>query len=137
MLAAISRQRVDAYQGEQDPIIYLVSTVQRVMDAGLTWCFTDGHALERVTSFLRDISDMDRVDWAVIAARQWRNTDDDPDRMRRKQAEFLVHKSVPWQVFLGVAVRNVNLKQRVEELLASVDPGLHRPVAIRPKWYYD
>ncbi len=35
MLAAISRQRVDAYQGGQNPIIYLVSTVQREMDAGL------------------------------------------------------------------------------------------------------
>ena len=36
-------------------------------------------------------ADLGEVDFAATEARDWRDTDDDPDRKRRKQAEFLVH----------------------------------------------
>jgi hypothetical protein len=41
----------------------------------------------------------------------WNDTPDDPDRKRRRQAEFLVHGALPWDSVEFLAVRNVGLKE--------------------------
>ena len=51
-----------------------------------------------------------------------------------KQAEFLVHESLPWELVAQVGARNASTKTKVEKVLA--DAG-HQPlVTIEPGWYY-
>ncbi|MBU2666516.1 DUF4433 domain-containing protein [Actinoplanes bogorensis] len=80
------------YQGGDRPLIYLVTNVRAVVEAGLTWVATDGNAATATSEFTTDSSSMlGMVDWPLMEAERWNNTQEDPDRQRRRQAEFLVH----------------------------------------------
>jgi hypothetical protein len=59
---------------------------------------------------------------------------DDPDRRRRRMAEFLVHHRVPIECFTAIVVRRDTLKEQVEGLLAS--SGVDIPVFADPSWYF-
>jgi hypothetical protein len=53
-----------------------------------------------LTDFYDDLNDLKEVDWNVMTLRIWKDTNDDPDRKRRRQAEFLVYHfsiSVWWK----------------------------------------
>lgn len=61
----------------------------------------------------------------------------EPDRKRRKQAEFLVHRSVPWNWFDEIGVISQTMARQVRKVLDETEVE-HRPrVAVEPKWYYD
>src|SRR5690349_4487177 len=52
MLCAIYKGGVTGTAETQQNIIYLVSSVEKVIAADQqSWCFTDGHAIERLTQF--------------------------------------------------------------------------------------
>ena len=136
MLLRLGTGRVEGYTEGQEPLVTLVASAQGLVAAGLACVFTDGQGLVGYTRFYDDLAHLADLDWSVIDADQWSRTEADPDRQRKKQAEFLVHREVPWGLVLGIAVCNDTARSRVETLLASFDPGLRRPVAIRPKLYY-
>jgi len=137
MLLQLHTGRVTGYQEGQDPLIYVTSTVQRVQDAGLGFVFSNGHGFARFTEWFDDAARLDtEVDWATVYARQWNDTPADPDRQRRKQAEFLVHRVCPWDLVDGFAVVSAAVEGRVTGLLADVGVGLRRPIAVRKDWYY-
>jgi hypothetical protein len=46
----------------------------------------------------------ERVDLPLMRERYWKDTEDDPDRERRRQAEFLVHDRAPWEVIEEIGV---------------------------------
>jgi hypothetical protein len=79
----------------QEEIVYFISRVETIVLYCPNWCFTDGHAKKAITDFYNSIEDLDEVDWNVVRQRYWSNTEDDFDRVRRKQAEFLVKDHVP------------------------------------------
>jgi hypothetical protein len=72
----------------------------------------------------------------LMQARIWTDTDEDPDRKRRRQAEFLVHQYFPWPVISGVAVFDEIMKLRVESLLDSLKPEHLPRVKVLRDWYY-
>jgi ssDNA thymidine ADP-ribosyltransferase, DarT len=57
-----------------------------------------------------------------------------PDRKRRRQAEFLVYQFVPIDMISGIGVKNDKMKQKVEEIMCQCH--CHKPIAVRPHWYY-
>ena len=134
MLYSIHRGNVVGYAGGQADIIYLVTTVEAAVSGNRPWCFTDGHAVEAMTEFLIDTAHMNTIDWGIIKASIWYNTPDDPDRKRRKQAEFLIHGSVPWPWIHRIGVVDQGRSQRVREIIAG---AAHQPeVSIERGWYY-
>lgn len=135
MLYQLSTGWVPSYREGQEPLIHLVSDCQAVADAGIGFVFSDGHGLARFTAWYDDLTDLDSVDWDAVYARLWRDTPDDMDRQRRKQAEFLVHRSLPWGLIGEVGVSNGAARGRVEALLA-LHGHASLPVRIRPEWYY-
>lgn len=133
MLYAIHKGRVDGYEKGQGQIIYLVSRTDKIHDKMLKYVFTDGHAIMGYTDFYKDLGNLNKIDWEVINSRYWFETEADPDRKRRRQAEFLVHKFVSLNVFLGFGVKNEEMKQKVQELIHKYN--YKKPVVIRD-WYY-
>lgn len=82
------------------------------------------------------MAELDKVDWDAAYAKWWKDTPDDMDRQRRKQAEFLVYRSMPWSLIAGIGVYNEVARLRVEALLAAHAGGGIPPVQVKPEWYY-
>jgi hypothetical protein len=137
MLYAIHAGHVEGYTDGQQQVIYLVTTVQEAVEGDRRWAFTDGHPVEELTEFYDNLDDLNKIDWHRIEHWSWRNTETDPDRKRRKQAEFLVHRSVPWNWLDIIAVVSQAMARRVRQVLDETKVE-HRPrVAVEPRWYYD
>ena len=132
MLYVINRGGVDGYAGGQVPIVHLCSSTEVVEAAGLNWVFTEGHAVMDYTDFFDDFDDLDKIDWPLMNSRYWNDTDADPDRCRRRQAEFLVHNFFPWELVLGIGVCNTATAQKANEIVNGKKP----PVEVRQGWYY-
>jgi len=135
MLYKLAKGSVPTYTDGQDPLIYLVSTVEAVARAGLQCLFSDGNCAAAVTQVSGDLTLLDSmVDWEVMRARMWSNTAEDPDRMRRRMAEFLVHERVSVDCLAGIAVRTEGMRERMDAILAA--QGVSLPVQVRPNWYF-
>jgi len=134
MLYAISCGGVAGYSDGQKPIVHLVSSAEAVQEAGLPFVFTDGHAIMDLSDFFNDLNELPRVDWTVMRSRYWNDTVQDPDRCRRRQAEFLVHRSLPWDLIEEIGVMSQETKRGVDAILPEAG---HRPrVVVRAGWYY-
>lgn len=137
MLLRLKTNRVLHYTGGQEPIIYLISSVQDVVSAGLPFVFSDGHGIAIFTEYYNDLENLKEVDWDMVYAKYWADKpDEDEDRQRRKQAEFLIHKFCPWTVIRGIAVVNRNIKDQVDSILNKYPPSMRRATYIKPDWYY-
>lgn len=134
MLYAISRGMVEGFGGSQQSIVHVVATIQDIQARGLDFAFTDGHGTIALTAFYNDLASLSEVDFPLMKARYWADTDDDPDRKRRRQAEFLVHRRLPLTLIRGIGVAGPGQKDEVEALLAEF--GLNIPVAVMAGWYY-
>lgn len=115
-------------------MIHLVSTAQAVRDAGIDFFFTDGHGTMGYTTDYVGLARLGEVDWDVIPLRQWSNTVQDPDRKRRKQAEFLVHDVFPFELVQRIGVYSHTVKLQVEQVLEDLE--LEVPVSVEFDWYY-
>jgi hypothetical protein len=134
MLYTIVQGNVHSYSEGQDPLVYLVSTVQAIHEAHLQFVFTDGHCIIEYTNFYDDLADLSQIDWSLMRAHYWANTPDDSDRVRRRQAEFLVYRACPWHLITEIGVINREIKKVVVDSLerSSYKP----PVIVRNSWYY-
>jgi hypothetical protein len=121
------------YQGGQDRIVHLVSTVGTAVKVvgNRQWAFSDGNAGATYTRFTNDLARFhDFVDLNAVQKRDW----SDPVTKNRKQAEFLVYQSFPWEGFTDIGVIDKNVANDVEELLADEE---HCPrVLLKRDWYY-
>jgi ssDNA thymidine ADP-ribosyltransferase, DarT len=134
MLHSNHQGKVKGYHHGQKSIVHLVSQAQSIQQASCRFVFTDGHGTMRLTQFFDDLKDLDKIDWDVMRAKYWNNCDEDMDRSRRRQAEFLVHQFLPWDLITQIGVINSEMKIQVEQILQG---SPHRPtVAIRRAWYY-
>jgi hypothetical protein len=134
MLLNLHTGRVPGYTGGQEPLIYLVTTVQVVQQAGCQFVFSDGHGLASFTHWYDNLADLDKVDWSIVRERYWADRPEDNDRQRRKQAEFLIWQQLSWAHILGIGVMNQAMVTRVEAILeGSLNPP---PVRMKPGWYY-
>lgn len=136
MMFQLKTGQIPGYSDGQEPLIYLVTTAQAVRDAGVGYAFSDGHGIAAFTNWFDDLADLDKVDWGMVEQRYWSDNVDDPDRQRRKQAEFLVHRSCDWELIREIAVINATMKARVEAIFVHSAESLRRPVVVRNDWYY-
>jgi hypothetical protein len=134
MLYAIHTGYVEGYTGGQAEVVYLVSSVERAVEMGTQWCFTDGHAVEALTEFFVSLDDLSRVDWTVVEHWSWHNRANNLDRKRRKQAEFLVHRFFPWDAVESIAVMTSAMTERVNNVISDSAP--QTPVKVERSWYY-
>jgi hypothetical protein len=135
MLGSIHTGKVPTYAGGQEEVVYLVTDIDRVVESGSDFVFTDRNAKLDLAQFENDLSQVGTlVDWPLMDAKMWNNTPEEPDRMERRMAEFLVHRHVKWDLIMGVAAINEGRCREAEVVLATM--GVTTAVRPRPKWYF-
>jgi len=109
----------------------LVSSVQIVEEAGLQWVCSDGNCGTRITDHYNQWQDLETaVDWDVMRAQTWANTDEDGDRKRRRAAEFLVREKFPLACIRASIVKTETMAARVravlpQDIVVNVDPNYY------------
>lgn len=93
---------------QAEDIVYCVASIQKIIDHSLDFVFTNGHAVDSLTTQygrlnLAQINEI--LDWQAIKALYWKN-EEDLDLKRRKEAEFLVLGDIPYNCILGFYVYN-------------------------------
>ena len=135
MLFKIKSGGVEGVDPDQRAIVYLVTSTELIVGAGLTYVFTDGNAATMMTEFCNDLARLDEVvDWPLMRTTYWSNTDEDGDRVRRRMAEFLVERALPVELVTEVAVYDAEVRERVAEILTNA--GTDLPVNVRRDWYF-
>jgi ssDNA thymidine ADP-ribosyltransferase, DarT len=126
----------DRYQGGVDPLVYLVTSVDTIVEADLSWVCSDGNCVAVATRFSPNVDDLATlVDWPLMTDHYGgRATADDGDRPRRRAAEFLIHGSVPLDHVLGYIVRTPERRQQLATLLADGGRAASY-LDVRPNWY--
>jgi hypothetical protein len=122
------------YQGGQSLILHLEADLHRVVEwasrNSRSWAFTDRNAGMYVASFYNNLRDLEHVKWNAVAAKDWQ----DSVVKEGKQAEFLVHDTLPWEMIEQIGVINKTMKHRVEQIIGEI---VHKPlVRVRRNWYY-
>ena len=135
MMYVISKGGVPEYTGGLDPLIYLI-TIPELLQAHDCQCvISDGNCASTITRFGEDPAFLDTtIDWDLMRERYWHNTPEDGDRMRRRAAEFLVHRHVPASAIHSLATRNTRMLERVQRLL--VEHSVELPATVEADWYY-
>ncbi len=135
MLYAIAMGNVPEYTGSIDPLVYLVTTVERLAELGVPMLFTNRNAVLDTARFTRSRSDLDTlIDWPLMRATMWNNTHNEPDRRERRMAECLVHRHVPWRAFEYVAAHTPARAAEARATLARSCQGI--AVRTRREWYF-
>nr|WP_156645388.1 DUF4433 domain-containing protein [Lentibacillus sp. JNUCC-1] len=134
MLYAIKNDNVEGFEGTQSDIIYFVTSTSEIAKSNYEFVFTDGHAIVALTEFYNDLTYLEEVDWSVVESKYWHDTNEYPDRKRKRQAEFLVYESVPVSRFIGIGVYNERIKSIVEEMLK--EQSIDMKVVTRPQFYF-
>ena len=134
MLRNIGSGRGGVQQRRNEEILILVSSLHHVAAQGLPFLFTDSHAYYRWATYYSDLAHLDKVDWPLLQARDFKRDPDDPAKFERYQAEALVHRHCPVSGLIGIVCYSEAVKIRVcAQVQAS---GLNLPVHSRPGWYF-
>jgi hypothetical protein len=135
MLYTINRGNVRDCPEGQTPILHLVTSAESVAQKGIAYAFTDGHAIMDYSDFYDDLDIMDAViDWELMEADYWADTEDDPNRKCRRQAEFLAYEFVPLSLITDIGVVNAQMRNQVLDILRNMNQTI--PVTIQSRWYY-
>lgn len=138
MMYSISCGNVPSYRGGTEPLMYLLSTLERLYEVGPLPLLTDRNASLAYTRYRHfDPADLVAdgfIDWSLMDTKYWANTPDEPDRRERRMAEALVHHRVPWEAITHIATRSQHVADEVLARLGAERPSV--PVLVRPNWYF-
>jgi ssDNA thymidine ADP-ribosyltransferase, DarT len=121
------------YRGGQQQIIHLqfdMNTVAKWAEGKKQrWAFTLSNAGSNYFEDRCNLGQLDEINWDAIKAEHWAGA-----LKEGKQAEFLVEKSVPWELVEEVVAIDQKIATQVAQVIRSDN---HRPVVqVRPNWYY-
>jgi len=116
-----------------EDIIYLVFKLDEIIEL-VEYVFTDGHGYASMSNWFEDIDSLDFLDNEYIKRLRWENTDEDPDRKRRKQAEFWIKQPLSIDLITGIATFNEVCNERLSELVNKYQRNI--TVKTKPNFYY-
>jgi len=104
--------------------------VQWAAANGRRWAFSLSNAGAVYTKFRSRLDELDEINWAAIAATDFRPA----DVKEGKQAEFLVERSFPWSLVERIGIHSHGIAPRAA---SAMQGAVHRPrVEVRRDWYY-
>jgi hypothetical protein len=133
MLFVISRGAVAGYDEGQAEVAPLVLAAE-ALAVPRGFAITDGHAATPLTTQYAGLEHLDKVCWPIMYERYWSDTDEDGDRKRHRQAEFLVWRSVPFEQVRMIGVMTATIAERVRAALAGSTHAPH--IVVRPDRYH-
>lgn len=112
-------------------IVYCVSTVQKIINEGLDFYFTDGHAINQLSScydstMADSISEI--IDFKATKAPDWAVT---RDLKRKKEAEFLISGDIPAKCLVGFICYNSKSKSNLKQMNIAEEK-----IHINPQYYF-
>lgn len=136
MLLMIKNGTKGVMQRPQEDIVFVVCSIQKIVDLGLPFVFTDRHAKRAMANFYTDIADLNQLDWNAIGAKVWKNDANHLQRQDLKQAEFLVKSQVPVEAISALVVKDVERKAYFNELTAQLNLTIKVHIDHQKKLYY-
>lgn len=133
MLYHLYKRKVKEYQGTQEDIIYLISSIEKALELGLPFLFTDRHAYLQHKRVFNKTEHLDQLSWDIIKDNTW-HQEYSALRKELKQAEFLIYQMVPVRAILGFVAHNEEIATFVREQIQMASLDLQ--VAVRPQFYY-
>ena len=131
MMYTLGRNNYEYREGFEE-VVYLVTSVPRVLSLGLGWIASDRNAALTIAEFTDDATLLEtHISWEVIRAKYWTDFSDGSDL---RMAELLVHEFVPWAAVEAIVTKTAITKARVEALLEGADHV--PPVSVRAGWYF-
>ena len=123
------------YHGGQEPIIHLVADLKKAVDwaenNNRRWAFTTSNAGANSFDDYNSLDNLHKVDWSAVDASFWAA---DEDIKAKKQAEFLIAESFPWELIESIGVHSESVLKNVEEI---INLNSHKPeVSIERPFYY-
>ena len=117
-----------------DQVVILVSSLRKVAELAIQFVFTNQHAYPVTAEYFNNLEDLDRVDWPLLQARDFRHDPEDPGKKERYQAEALVHRHLPVAALLGIGCHCDAAQQRLQAELQRRNLSLQ--AVVRPGWYF-
>ncbi|MFZ2528184.1 MAG: DUF4433 domain-containing protein [Rhodococcus sp. (in: high G+C Gram-positive bacteria)] len=143
MMYRLHRGGVPTFTGNTHDLVYLVTSIEHLIYHGHRLVFTDRNAAAKFAVHSNRVTDLDDlVDWDLMTADDWSNTDDDPDRKSRRMAECLAYEGVIWDAITQVTAFDEQRASRVEAILSSAlntptTLGAEAPaVRVNPRAYF-
>lgn len=81
-----------------------------------------------------DLVDLDKIDWKIIQARDFKRDPNDPAKIERYQAEALIYQHCPVNALQGMICYTETTQQLLNGWLEKLN--LNMPVHVRPRWYF-
>lgn len=143
MLYVINQGNVEGCHYRQDSIIYLQTTVERILGTSHLFVFTDRNASLDYAIFESDYTNLSKtVNWTYLTSppaldsycKFFHDTVDYPQRREMRQAEFLVYNTFPIHLISEIGVHNNNVLMFVKRSLSKYH--LNIPVSVKPDWYF-
>lgn len=133
MLYVIQRGFNGVIKTTPENIIYCVTSIAKIIDSEINFMFTDGHAIDSFsTEYSKaQIENIDNIlDYNAINASVWID-ENDLDKKRRKEAEFLLSQDLPTNYILGYICYNERAKSKLLEY------GINEnKIVVKPNCYF-
>lgn len=115
-------------------IIYLITSLDAVEECNCKYIFFDGHAIDKMSHAYAEKKHLEKIDWDIVKEKDWKNTAEDRDKQRRKQAEMLIYHHVPVNSLRHIVVYDKGTYKFVQGILEELE--LLIPVKIHKAFYY-
>jgi hypothetical protein len=136
MLFQVAWQQASVGHKVQDQLIYLVSKLSRLQGLGQL-VVTDRNAARATADFRLADGDLEKlVDWPLMKAQYWHDTETELDRKERRMAELLVYERVPLDAIVGLVTRCDDTAVRLQEYVSDSPLG-KLPLLSYRDWYFD
>lgn len=134
MMRNIRSGRGGVPQRQNDEIVILVSSLYHVAKQGLPFLFTDMHAYYQWATYYDNLVHLDKIDWKLLQARDFKRDDNDPRKFERYQAEALIRGHCPVSGLIGIVCYSETGKMQAQSQVQA--QGLNLQVYARPGWYF-
>jgi hypothetical protein len=119
---------------DRSDLVFLVTSLRRLTEAGVPFVFTDRHAYPDTANFFTSPDDLGRIDWPLLRRRDFRRDDEDPDKLFRYEAEALVHRYLAMPHLLGIVCHDNEALAELTRMREDARVAVR--LAVRPNWYF-